>query len=415
MTRHMIFVALIGAVMVVPAQSAPKKKGTKYALLIGVSDYARNEMEDLKFPARDVIRLGEILVGSGSFQKKYVLILTDDPRVKEWNKNANPTAARIRKALENFAKRCEPEDTLIIAFAGHGVQFRGEKENYFCPADGKLTDRKSLIGLRSEVYRMLDRSCRARVKILLVDACRDDPRTNTARTTAKKRPELDLQDLNRPQNLRAPKSVLAFFSCCAGQKAFECPKLKHGVFFNFVIEALSGKASDIQGRVTLADMKSYVKDNVIKYVTKRLEGVQTPALMEKSHETIVLIEKAQFLKPVNLIVSKVVVSAKKANGKKWDNFLGRYFPDPYVVIQAGEQIKSTPIVQDTCQAQFNTFMPDMVRLGSTLKIVVRDGDFGKVHDLVGETTVKITARDLARGKVVLKFGLVESLEILFRK
>ena len=78
------------------------------------------------------------------------------------------------------------EDSLLVALAGHGVQFRGESESYFCPADARLADRKTLIPL-GEVYKELEASG-AGMKVLLVDACRNDPQSDNSRARAVVRP-----------------------------------------------------------------------------------------------------------------------------------------------------------------------------------------------------------------------------------
>src|SRR5947208_6322495 len=104
--------------------------------------------------------------------------------------------------------------------------------------DAKLKDRKPLISL-NDVYKDLSR-CKAGVKLLFVDACRNDPQSDFSRARA----EVDLDSVTRPQTLKAPTGVAAMFSCSAGEKALECPKLRHGVFFHFVIEGLRGKALD---------------------------------------------------------------------------------------------------------------------------------------------------------------------------
>ena len=46
-----------------------------------------------------------------------------------------------------------------------------------------------------------------------------------------------------------PKGVVALFSCSAKEKAYESDKLKHGVFFHYVIEALRGKRGHLAYRV----------------------------------------------------------------------------------------------------------------------------------------------------------------------
>ncbi len=64
---------------------------------------------------------------------------------------------------------------VVLCFAGHGLQFEGNKNAYFCPLDARpfKDETASLVSL-TDVYQQLDRSF-AGVKVMFVDACRDDP------------------------------------------------------------------------------------------------------------------------------------------------------------------------------------------------------------------------------------------------
>src|SRR5262249_3377175 len=156
-----------------------------------------------------------------------------------------------------------PEDTVLLAFAGHGVQFKNSDEPFFCPSNARLRDKSTLISL-SAVYRDLEK-CRADVKLLLVDACRNDPQSDFSRSLA----EVDLESVTRPQLLRTPRGVAALFSCSPGEKALESPKLEHGVFFHYVIEGLKGKALDKQQQaVTLSSLLGYVEREVRDHTTQ---------------------------------------------------------------------------------------------------------------------------------------------------
>jgi hypothetical protein len=58
----------------------------------------------------------------------------------------------------------DEDDSVLIALAGHGVQFRGDDESYFCPADARLADKSTLIPL-SVVCRALEASGAAKAAI----------------------------------------------------------------------------------------------------------------------------------------------------------------------------------------------------------------------------------------------------------
>jgi hypothetical protein len=153
--------------------------------------------------------------------------------------------------------KCARGDTVVLAFAGHGLQFEGQKDCFFCPSDGRpLASRTDSLVSLSKVYEELDASF-AGMKVLLVDACRDDPQGG--RTSR----GIDADTAPRP-----PQGVAALFSCRAGERAFETEKLGHGVFFYHVLEALKGKAKDADGEVTFAGLAAFVSRRVSRDVAE---------------------------------------------------------------------------------------------------------------------------------------------------
>jgi Tfp pilus assembly protein PilF len=242
----------------------------KYALLVAVRFYRHAALPDLKYPENDVEELARLLqAGSAGFR---VTLLTSTRGRAD--AAARPTAANIRAALKGMLDRATKHDTVVVALAGHGLQQKVADPNdpkkvaedaFFCPADARpsdSTDRKeltrTLLSLRELFGQLKDSG--AGVKLLLVDACRNDP--NTARG-------LDLDTLPRP-----PRGTAALFSCSSGQRAYETAKLGggHGVFFHFVLEGLRGKAKNRDGEVTWDDLSGYVKRQVTRQVPRIIGG-----------------------------------------------------------------------------------------------------------------------------------------------
>src|SRR5207248_2016063 len=126
-------------------------------------------------------------------------------------------------------------DSVIVAFAGHGLQFRGDEGSYFCPMNAVPKDKSTLVPL-ADVYGEMEKS-RAGFKLMLVDACRNNPLSDNSRSRA----SVELESVTRPPQT-LPGGVAALFSCSPGQKAYEHDDLKHGVFFHFVIQGLRGEA-----------------------------------------------------------------------------------------------------------------------------------------------------------------------------
>jgi formylglycine-generating enzyme required for sulfatase activity len=259
------FLALLGFS---PTQTI---QGKKYALLVGVRAYDHDSLPDLKHTEADVEELGKVLSVAG-----YRVTLLTTTRGKK--PDAAPTAKNIRGKLKAILDHVTKHDTVLVALAGHGVQLRvemGGKEKeaaFFCPADTKPRSTKdakrlseTLIGL-DELFRELEDSG-AGVKLLLVDACRNNPREGR---------NVDVDALPKP-----PRGTAALFSCKSGERAFESDRLGvkgHGVFFYRVLEALRGKARNSKGEVTWSSLADYVIDKVSDDVPALIGGGarQTP-------------------------------------------------------------------------------------------------------------------------------------------
>ncbi len=262
---------------------------TRYALLIGVGKYHPAQLTNLPYAEADVTELASVLVEKAGYKSGNVLLMTHATAANDLA--LAPESRKIRDKLDALVELCEPRDTLLVAFAGHGVQFAKQKDSYFCPADANLDRRDTLLPL-AEVYTRL-KSCKAGLKLLLVDACRDDPRAKVNRS-----PTVSVESVTRPQAQVPPGGVAAFFSCSAGEKAYESPELKHGVFFHFVIEAFRGKAADAAGVVTVPDLEKYVKPQVKTFVLSKFSGsVQRPEMNNQTVDLLPLADARPAAKP----------------------------------------------------------------------------------------------------------------------
>ena len=81
---------------------------------------------------------------------------------------------RMERAIVRFARLAQQADAALFYYAGHGIQYRGV--NYLVPIDARLEDEFSLnfdLARVSDVVSALDGA--RGVKILILDACRNNP------------------------------------------------------------------------------------------------------------------------------------------------------------------------------------------------------------------------------------------------
>ncbi|MCA9030591.1 MAG: caspase family protein [Planctomycetaceae bacterium] len=282
--------------------------GRKLAVVVGVDTYRANSaLPALKHAANDAASLSGALRRAGFT----VMEMTHAAAREEGQELMAPNLAYVRDHIEGVLStpNLGPDDTVLISLHGHGVQFvqNGDAETttqrfYFCPADATIsgvkkasdiTERQHLLPLE-ELYSSLS-ACPAATKLLIVDACRNDPtqpgvfRSGLASSTLPKLPP-------------PPGGMAAFFSCKANQRAVEDPDLEHGVFTHFLVEGLNGKADqpvlDGQGDgvVTLSELTTFVANNTYAYVFKKYQGLkQSPDIRGEFDANLPLVQIAQQL------------------------------------------------------------------------------------------------------------------------
>ena len=306
--------------------------GKRYALVVGVSTYRPGQpLPELEFTENDATELAKVL-GDGGYK---VTLMTQTVGRDKGSEVLSPMSDYIRDQLLAILDNpfLKPEDVVIVAFAGHGVQYElveGGKKTpkfYFCPSDADVaklrtandvTDRSRLIDL-SEVYQSLS-DCKAGGKLLLVDACRNDP--------SKPSVSRSLTSVTLPPLPPPPGGTAAYFSCSAHQQAFEDKDLKHGVFFHHVIEALKGDADagtskrPADGQITLTELSDHVSMTTYDYVRDKFKGArQAPELKGEFRLSIPLLKLRNQPKevPGNAVDNlQSILSAKTDDSKTTD-------------------------------------------------------------------------------------------------
>ena len=235
-------------VTIVPRKQVQTERARRWAVLIGVDKYEdETGIGSLKYCAQDMKLLYRVLTGpNGGFEPENVLLMTGDAAEHLYR----PTRSNIVRMVPNWLKDARPEDDVLIAFSGHGIEEEGNA--YLLPRDAVRANPR-LTALPLSLIREWLEACRARRKILVVDACHAG--------AGKDAPAMSRTFWNEVDR---GEGFIRLASCGPRQKSNEDAKLQsavgkgHGVFTYYLAEGLEGKGDyDRDGRVDVDEAYRY--------------------------------------------------------------------------------------------------------------------------------------------------------------
>ena len=241
------------------AASAAGPGGQTYALLVGISKYAKPELA-LQFANADASVFAKLLESprGGGLTSDHVLLLTDE----------KATTAAVRNGFTDFLKRrAGKKDTVVILIAGHGtVEVPGSKNAFILTYDSDPQDLKSTALPMTELQSLFeDQLSKVGRVMLFVDVCKAGTIGTIHNTTVSS----SVQALGDVEG-----DLFGLLASRPKEVSLEGPQFGggHGVFSYYVTKGLEGAADQNQdGNVDANEL--------IKYVT---EQVQT-ATNDKQH------------------------------------------------------------------------------------------------------------------------------------
>ena len=133
------------------------KEGKNYCLLIGAQNYNDLSIPSLENPIQDAVRLKLILKKDYDFEEGTIFNLF------------NPSANDVKRQLLELTTVIQPEDNLLIFYAGHGIWVEKEKKGYWLLVDAKRDD--STTWLQNKDVLNLIAKLPSRHTLLITDAC----------------------------------------------------------------------------------------------------------------------------------------------------------------------------------------------------------------------------------------------------
>jgi hypothetical protein len=138
-------------------QPVSEETGRYYALIIGINDYADEEIPDLDYPTQDADSLYETLVRGYTFREEDITLLK------------NPTRTEMIIAMDALSQEVTGNDNLLIFYAGHGFWDEKSGIGYWLPHDAARSN--TVNWFRNSTLRDFIGSIQSRHTLLIADAC----------------------------------------------------------------------------------------------------------------------------------------------------------------------------------------------------------------------------------------------------
>lgn len=212
-----------------------------YVVCVGISDYPGTR-NDLRVSDNDAKTIHAIFAKNSNVKSSLIL-------------NQRATIRNVCNEMRTLFAPAESNDEVILFFSGHG--FPGG----FCCFDGNLNYKT--------IYDIM-KQCRAKNKMILVDACYAGKMRTTSRTN---------QD-------QTNQNVMLFLSSRSTEPSQETP-FKNSLFTIYLERGLRGGADTNRNRViTARELYNFVHQGVIK----DSRGTQHPVMWGKFNDNMPVIK-----------------------------------------------------------------------------------------------------------------------------
>lgn len=235
--------------------------GGNQAVFIGINEFQKKVQLTLDYAVNDAVAMADVFVNRlGLIPPSNTILLLGGKPTPEFaptlerlkglgvrDVRFSATRTDIETAAETAVSRLADDGLLVISMSTHGVQTDTADGSYYViPSGGDPEQLLKLVRVQ-ELDSILDKKPSAK-RLVFTDTCR---------TVVSGKGD-DGGDPAGPSYLRAYRETsgkLVVKSCGAGQKSWENPDRKLGVFTGYLIDAFSGEADPGQSEyVTLHDI-----------------------------------------------------------------------------------------------------------------------------------------------------------------
>jgi serine/threonine-protein kinase len=250
------------------------------ALVAGIGAYRQAGIPTLRYAPRDARALARVLADPEvcAFPPERVVVLT--------NRQAGRTEL-ARRLSRWLPQQGQGADLALIYFAGHGVVRRvgGRDEGYLLPHDADPDDVITGGIAMSDLARWIE-DVHARAVVVCLDCCHAGMLPQEGLTL---RGERDMQLAPSVLQQLSGRGRFLIASCDRGQKSLEVAERRHGLFTYHLLKGLVEAGDrDGDGRVSVAELFSYVSAAVSNEARERFGHEQTPWTSAVYNEEVIL-------------------------------------------------------------------------------------------------------------------------------
>ncbi len=248
--RKLALFAVLALVFITVAQAQAQGQGAprRFAILIGINQYADSGLVQLQKAQNDAEDLGAALSRLGGFRA--VTVMSGG---KGYADPDFPSKNKIQDRVRSLADILRPDDQVLFFFSGHGVNDKSGS-SYLLPIDAQIKDPTGTgISLANDIEGPL---LQAGLKnlVVLIDACQK---------TVAKDEGLAVVGIN---SVNQVGSAVVITSTGAGKASFEDPKGANGLFTRSILAALGGEGDlNRDGELSVVELERYLPDAVAEY------------------------------------------------------------------------------------------------------------------------------------------------------
>src|SRR6201986_4877069 len=171
----------------------------------------------------------------------------------------NLSRDKMTERLLEFGKKAQGADVAVFFYAGHGIAINGT--NYLLPVDADIKSEMDVkLGSAINVDVTLDQTMGdAKVKLVFLDACRDNPFAAKIRSTASTRSVSVQSGL---AEMKSGEGTLIAFATGPGQTALDGQQGQNSPFTRALIAHITAPGVEIQQAMT--EVRAQVSDETSK-------------------------------------------------------------------------------------------------------------------------------------------------------